>query len=132
MFENKCFGCRCSENTCRFFSVVNSNFTWTLHFPWVELWSWPVPLMDACISKKYFCDFTFYYAYFEKVYILKKFVQDCNKLLNMDIEKFVGSWSKLKGSLCFVFHGWHSQYQANLFRVWIQLCEASTWKWSIS
>ena len=124
MFEKKCFGRGCSENTCRFFSVVDSNFTRTPHFPWVELWCWLVPFMDACISNKSFCDFTFYYAHFEKSIDFEKFVQDCNKLFNMDIGGLVGTWLNFKGSLCFVFYEWHSQYRANLFRVWIQRCKA--------
>jgi hypothetical protein len=39
----------------------------------------------------FFYDFTFYYAHLEKVFYFEKFVQDCNKLLNMDMGKFVGS-----------------------------------------
>jgi hypothetical protein len=47
--------------------------------------------MDACISNKSFCDFELIMHIFGKVKILKKFVQGCNKLLNIDIGKFVGS-----------------------------------------
>jgi hypothetical protein len=47
--------------------------------------------MDACISNKSFCDFTFYYAHFEKGIDFENFVQDCNKLFNMDIGGLVGT-----------------------------------------
>jgi hypothetical protein len=47
--------------------------------------------MDACISNKSFCDFEFIMHIFWKSIDFGKFVQDCNKLLNTDIGKFVGS-----------------------------------------
>jgi hypothetical protein len=47
--------------------------------------------MDACISNKSFCDFEFIMHFLEKGIDFEKFVQGCNKLLNIDIGKFVGS-----------------------------------------
>jgi hypothetical protein len=47
--------------------------------------------MDACISNKnFFCDFEFIMHIFGKSIDFGKFVQGCNKLLNIDIGKFVG------------------------------------------
>jgi hypothetical protein len=41
--------------------------------------------------KQNFCDFEFIMHIFWKSIDFGKFVQDCNKLLNIDIGKFVGS-----------------------------------------
>jgi hypothetical protein len=47
--------------------------------------------MDAYISNKSFCDFEFTTHIFFKSIDFEKFVQDCNKLFNMDIGGLVGT-----------------------------------------
>ena len=100
------------EDICHFFSIVNDPFTWTPHSLRVELWCWLVHLRYACIPKQNpFCNlFLTVFEHFILTKHFQNFEQDCNKLFNMDMGKFVGSWSNLESLLCFVSKGWHPKF----------------------